>query len=132
MTKRPARQPPAGKSDPKGPAMSARPLPDTVPAPAPRALAFAPEPVVPVSAHSAPRFANDWIGATLRLCPERRMARIAAGTLEWLLAPADFDALAGAAGGLGPLAVEWNPDLGQVLVPGGHLRGGASFFRLRD
>ena len=132
MTKRPVLQPPAGKSDPKGPAMPARPLPHAIPAPAPRALAFAPEPVVPVSAHSAPRFANDWIGATLRLCPERRMVRIAAGTLEWLLADADFDALAVAAGSLGPLAVEWNPDLGQVLVPGGHLRGGASFFRLRS
>jgi hypothetical protein len=131
MTKRPVRQPPAGKSDPKGPAMSARPLPHAIPAPAPRALAFAPEPVVPVSAHSAPRFANDWIGATLRLCPERRMVRVSAGTLEWLLAAADFEALAGAAGSLGPLAVEWNPDLRQVLVPGGHLRGGASFFRLR-
>ena len=130
MTKRPVRQPPAGKSDPKGPAMSARPLLDTVPPPAPRALAFAPEPVVPVSAHNAPRFANDWIGAVLRLCPERRMVRIAAGTLEWLLAAADFDTLAEAAGGVGPLAVEWNPDLGQVLVPGGHQRGGASFFRL--
>ncbi|GER24344.1 hypothetical protein NCCP1664_28390 [Zafaria cholistanensis] len=112
--------------------MSARPRPDTLPVPAPGAGARGPEPALPASPHGAPRFANDWIGATLRLCPERRMARIAAGTLEWLLTAADFDALAAAAEGPGPLAVEWNPDLGQVLVPGGHLRGGASFFRLRS
>lgn len=85
------------------------------------------------AAHTTPRFANDWIGATLRLCPERRLARIASGGIEWLLAANDIDTLVAAA----PEAldapgvpVEWNPGLERVLVPGAFERVGTSFFAL--
>jgi hypothetical protein len=89
-------------------------------------------PPVPASAepqHTAPRFANDWIPATLRL--GHGTVHVGSGALDWILVPDDFEALERAVGRQGRTEVEWNPDLGRLLVPGGHERTGRSFFTLR-
>jgi hypothetical protein len=124
MTKRPAAAA-AGKDNPKGTAMTTlrhRPR-STASHPSVRRRAGAGAPV------GAARFPNDWISATLRLGPDRRLVRVSADGIEWVLAAEDFDALARAAAGA-PVRVEWNPDLGRVLIPGAHSRAGTSFFRL--
>jgi hypothetical protein len=90
-------------------------------------------PVRRLASHTEPRFANDWIGATLRLCPDRGLVRVGSGSVEWILATADFEALLAAvpeAATPPGVAVEWSPGLGRVLVPGAFERAGTSFFTL--
>ncbi|WP_376969717.1 hypothetical protein [Arthrobacter sp.] len=90
-------------------------------------------PVRRIAAHTEPRFANDWIGAMLRLCPERGLVRVGSGGVEWISSAADFQALLAAApeaANAPGVAVEWNPGLGRVLIPGAFERVGTSFFAL--
>ncbi|MEE1622238.1 hypothetical protein ACQ3I4_10810 [Zafaria sp. Z1313] len=83
------------------------------------------------AARSAPRFAGDWVSATLRLDAHRRIVRLNTGEVEWLLEAEDFDAVSEAVRGRVLADVEWSPDLRRLLVPGAHERAGTSFFRLR-
>ena len=75
-----------------------------------------------------PRFRGDWIDA--RLVLGRGTVRVLAGGLDRTLVPDDFRALAASVPEGGRARVQFNPDLGRLLVPGGHARGGRSFFRL--
>lgn len=120
----------------EAPAARAAGVVPAVPSATARAAASATPPVsasaiMPATATApvtAPRFPGDWVDAMLYL--GHGTVRITGRDVDRILLVDDFEALRRAVPQGSPAMVQINPDLGRMLVPGGHARAGRSFFTL--